>query len=41
MATPHKQKGGRNPEPTVDAIWKGENECDQEYMESIETFPLE
>lgn len=28
-------------EPTADAVWKGENESDSEYVLDLESFPLE
>jgi hypothetical protein len=28
-------------EPTADAVWKGENENDSDYVHSLESFPLE
>ncbi len=31
----------RRQDPTVDRVWKGENECESEYVDSLETFPLE
>lgn len=36
-----KTKRKKKQDPTVDRVWKGENECDLEYVESIESLPLE